>query len=134
MRQAGLDRGQALAWAVEQLPKLQALGGSAWLDELQGLADGARIPLAAAVALQVRPGTGFMPDGCTSLGVSGDASATGLPLGAQNRDLVPAYRERMCVLRLRPQGRPALLMHAVPGELGGVGLHQPGVVDSLIEA
>jgi isopenicillin-N N-acyltransferase like protein len=68
-----------------------------------------------------------MPEACTSLGVSRDASATGLPLGAQNRDLVPSYRERMCVLRLRPQGRPALLMHAVPGELGGVGLNEHGV-------
>jgi isopenicillin-N N-acyltransferase-like protein len=127
LRQAGLDRGQALAWAVEQLPSIQALGGSAWIDELQGLADGARIPLSGAIALQVRPGTGFMPEGCTALGVSRDASADGHPLGGQNRDLVPAYRERMCVLRVRPRGKPALLMHTVPGELGGVGLNEHGV-------
>jgi len=126
-RQVGLDRERALAWAMDQRPRIEALGGTAWLDELRGLADGARISLAGAIALQVRPGTGSMPEGCTSLGVSRDASATGLPLGAQNRDLVPAYRERMCVLRLRPDGKPALLMHAVPGELGGVGLNEHGV-------
>jgi isopenicillin-N N-acyltransferase-like protein len=99
----------------------------AWTEELQGLADGAEIPLAGAVALQVRPGTGFMPEGCTALAVSGDAGATGVPLGAQNRDLVPAYRGRMAVLLLRPTGRPAVLMHAVPGELGGVGMNEHGV-------
>ncbi len=81
-RQGGLNRQQALDWAMEQLPKVEALGGVAWIDELRGLADGARISLAEAAALQVRPGTGSMPEGCTSLGVSGDSSATGLPLGA----------------------------------------------------
>lgn len=126
-RQGGLSREQALDWAMEQLPRIEALGGSAWIDELRGLADGAQISLAAAAALQVRPGTGFMPEGCTSLGVSGDASATGQPLGAQNRDLVPTYRGRMCVLLLRPRGRPSLLMHSVPGELGGVGINEHGV-------
>lgn len=107
-RQGGLSREQALAWAMGQLPKIEALGGATWVDELRGLADGARIPLAGALALQVRPGTGFMPEGCTALGVSSDASAAGFPLGAQNRDLVPAYRDRMSVLLLRPTGKPAL--------------------------
>jgi len=126
-QQSGSSRQQALAWAGEQLPRIQALGGSPWMEELRGLADGARIALEEAAALQVRPGTGFMPEGCTSLGVSDDASATGEPLGAQNRDLVPAYRPRMCLLLLRPRGRPAVLMHSVPGELGGVGINESGV-------
>jgi isopenicillin-N N-acyltransferase like protein len=126
-RQGGLHREQALEWAMAQLPRIEALGGTAWVDELRGLADGAKIPLAGAVALQVRPGTGFMPGGCGSLGVSGDSTATRLPLGAQNRDLIPAYRGRMAVLLLRPKGKPALLMHAVPGELGGVGINGHGV-------
>jgi len=126
-RQGGLSREQALDWAMALLPRIEALGGAAWVDELQGLADGAQIPLAGAVALQVRPGTGFMPEGCTALAVSGDTSATGVPLGAQNRDLVPAYRDRMAVLLLRPTGKPAMLMHSVPGELGGVGINGRGV-------
>lgn len=126
-RQGGLSREQALAWAMEQLPKIEALGGAMWVDELRGLADGAQIPLAGALALQVRPGTGFMPEACTALGVSSDAGAAGFPLGAQNRDLVPAYRDRMSVLLLRPTGKPALLMHSVPGELGGVGINEHGV-------
>jgi isopenicillin-N N-acyltransferase-like protein len=126
-RQGGLSREQALDWAMAQLARIEELGGAAWVDELRGLADGAKIPLAGAVALQVRPGTSFMPGGCAAVGVSGDASATRLPLGAQNRDLVPAYRDRMAVLLLRPKGKPALLMHSVPGELGGVGINGHGV-------
>ncbi len=126
-RQGGLSREEALAWAEAQVPRIEAIGGTSWSDELRGLADGAAISLAAAAALQVRPGIGFMPEDCTSLGVAGDASATGLPLGAQNRDLVPAYRSRMVVLLLRPQGRPAVLMHSVPGELGGVGINAHGL-------
>jgi len=123
----GMTRSQALDWALDQVPRLDALGGEVWMEELKGLADGADIPLAAAVALQVRPGSGFLPEGCTALGVSGDASATGQPIGAQNRDLVPAYRPRMVLLQLRPRGRPAMLMLSVPGELGGVGMNEHGV-------
>jgi isopenicillin-N N-acyltransferase-like protein len=126
-RTGGLSREQALNWAMEQLSKIVALGGPAWAEELHGLAEGAGISLAGAVALQVRPGNGSMPEACTSLAVSGDASASGRPLGAQNRDLVPAYRDRMSVLLLRPSGRPAVLMHSVPGEIGGVGINEHGL-------
>jgi hypothetical protein len=68
-----------------------------------------------------------MPEACTSLGISCDASATGQALGAQNRDLVPEYRGRMALLHLRPRGKTALLMHSVPGEIGGVGMNSHGV-------
>jgi isopenicillin-N N-acyltransferase-like protein len=126
-RQAGMDRAQALDWSAAQLPRIERVGGADWIAELQGLADGARMSLAEAAALQVRPGTGFMPEACTSVGIACDASATGQALGAQNRDLVPGYRGRMALLYLRLRGRPALLMHSVPGEIGGVGMNSQGV-------
>ena len=126
-RQAGMDRGQALDWSAAQLPKIERVGGADWIAELEGLADGARMSLAEAAALQVRPGTGAMPEACTSVGIACDASATGQALGAQNRDLVPGYRGRMTLLSLRPRGKPALLMHSVPGEIGGVGMNSQGV-------
>ena len=126
-RQAGMGRAQALDWSAAQLPKIERVGGADWIAELQGLADGARMSLAEAAALQVRPGTGFMPEACTSLGIACDASATGQALGAQNRDLAPEYRRRMALLLLRPRGKPALLMHSVPGEIGGVGMNSQGV-------
>jgi isopenicillin-N N-acyltransferase-like protein len=122
----GLESEAALAWAKDQAPRIHALGPH-WIDELRGLADGAGISPAEAIALQVRPGTGFMPEGCTSFAASGDATDDGAPLAGQNRDLTPAYRPRMFLMRLRPIGRPPLLMHSVPGELGGVGMNAVGL-------
>jgi hypothetical protein len=124
--QAGLGKDRALAWALEQLPRIEALGPH-WGEELRGLAEGAGISLAEAVALQVRPGTGRMAGGCTSLGACGDATGDGQPLGGQNRDLLPGYGRRMFVLLLRPEGRMPLLMHSVPGELGGPGINGHGL-------
>jgi isopenicillin-N N-acyltransferase-like protein len=122
----GMPRESALAWSEAQISRIEAIGPH-WIDELRGLADGAGILLAEAVALQVRPGSGAMPEGCTSFAACRDATRDGSPLAGQNRDLVPAYRRRMFVARLRPRGRPAVLMHHVPGELGGVGLNAHGV-------
>ena len=121
-----LTRDAALAWAGEQLPKIEALGPH-WIDELRGLAQGAGIKFEEAVSLQVRPGSGHMPDGCTSFGVSSDATADGHPLGGQNRDLGPVYQDRLTVSLLRPTEGPAVLMHSVPGELGGTGLNSYGL-------
>ena len=44
-----------------------------------------------------------------------------------NRDLFFGFRERMVVTLIRPTGRAAVLMHTVPGELGGTGLNEHGV-------
>jgi hypothetical protein len=122
----GMTRESALDWSLEQLPKIERLGPH-WIDELRGLAAGAKISLAEAAALQVRPGTGKMIGGCTSIGATGPATADGKPLGAQNRDFFLGFRERTVITRLRPAGRTPLLMHTVPGELGGTGLNGAGL-------
>ncbi|MBM4436283.1 MAG: hypothetical protein FJ029_03415 [Actinobacteria bacterium] len=98
-----------------------------WIDELRGIAAGAGITFSEALALQVRPGTGQMPSGCTAFGVAADASSDGVPYAGQNRDLGPGYLDRMAVVLLRPAGRLPILMHHVPGELGGTGLNGQGV-------
>lgn len=121
-----LTRDEALAWSEAQLPKIAAIA-THWIEELRGLAAGAEISLAEAAALQVRPGTGAMPEGCTAFGICGDAAADGQPLVGQNRDLAPAYRERMFMLLLRPERGSPIVMHNVPGELGGVGMNGHGV-------
>ena len=56
-----------------------------------------------------------------------DATADGHPLGGQNRDLGPVYQDRLSVSLLRPTEGPAILMHSVPGELGGTGLNAHGL-------
>jgi len=122
----GMTRETALDWSLEQLRKIERLGPH-WIDELRGLAAGAGISLGEAVALQVRPGTGKMIGGCTSIGATGPATADGLPLGAQNRDFFFGFRRRTVIMRLRPVGRTPILMHGVPGELGGTGMNGEGL-------
>lgn len=126
LAQARQPRDEALAWAETMIPRITAIGAH-WIEELRGLAAGAGISLAEAAALQVRPGTGQMPEGCTSFGVSVDAAEMRSPLAGQTRDLVPCYRERMVMMLLRPTGRAAMWMHNVPGELGGTGINGHGV-------
>jgi len=122
----GMTREAALDWSLEQLPKIEKLGPH-WIDELRGLAAGAGISFGEAVALQVRPGTGKMIGGCTSIGATGAATIDGRPLGAQNRDFFFGFRERTVITRLRPAGRTPILMHTVPGELGGTGMNGEGL-------
>ena len=124
--QGGLDRAAALAWSRAQLPKIERLAPH-WIDELRGIAAGAGISLDEAIALQVRPGSGKMIGGCTSIAASDGATVDGRALGAQNRDLFHGFRERMVVTLLRPVGGTPLLMHSVPGELGGTGLNAHGL-------
>lgn len=121
-------RQRALVWTIERYSDLEALGPH-WMDELNGLATGAGISLAEAVAIQLRPGSGALaaPEACTSFGAAADATADGGPLGGQTRDIDAAYQKRMFVGVLRPIDGPAIVAHSVPGELGGIGLNEHGV-------
>ncbi len=121
----GLTADAARAWAREQRPRVEALGAHL-LDELEGLAQGAGLGLDEALALQLRPGAGGLPEGCTSFAAVGSATVDGRTLAGQNRDLGPGYQRRMFVGLWRPSGGAAMLMHSVPGELGGVGLNDRG--------
>ncbi len=122
----GMTREAALDWSLAQRPKVERLAPH-WIDELNGIADGAGISFAEALTLQVRPGSGRMIGGCTSIAACDGTTVDGRPLGAQNRDLLAGFRERMVVTLLRPNGRTPLLMHSVPGELGGTGLNGHGL-------
>jgi len=123
---SGLSQQEACCWAEGQLGQIEAMAPH-WIDELRGLAHGAGISLAEAAALQVRPGSGELVGGCTSFAALAETTADGRLFVGQNRDLAPAYRSRMFVGLLRPEGRPAMLMHCLAGELGGVGMNSCGV-------
>lgn len=123
---AGQSRAAALAWSAAQLPKIAKLGPHL-VEEMRGMADGSKLSLDEITAVQVRPGTGRMRGGCTSIAAADGATADGRPLGAQNRDLFFGFRKKMAVTLLRPTDGPALLLHAVPGELAGTGLNSHGL-------
>ena len=123
---SGLTAEQALEWTRQQRPRVQAIAPH-WIDELEGLAQGAGIRFDEALALQLRPGTGGLPEGCTSFAAVGAATTNRQTIAGQNRDLGEPYLHRMFVAVLRPTQGPAILMHCVPGEIGGVGLNSHGV-------
>ena len=123
---SGLTAAQALDWTLQQQPRVEAIAPH-WIDELQGLAEGAGIQFDEALALQLRPGTGGLPEGCTSFAAVGSATTDGHTIAGQNRDLGEPYLHRMFLAAFRPTRGPHILMHCVPGELGGVGLNSHGV-------
>ena len=123
---SGLTAEAALEWTSQQRPRVQAIAPH-WIDEIQGLAQGAGIRSDEALALQLRPGTGGLPEGCTSFAAVGDATTNRQTIAGQNRDLGEPYLHRMFIAVLRPTQGPAILMHCVPGEIGGVGLNSHGV-------
>ncbi len=123
---SGLTAAEALEWTRERHSRVEAIAPH-WMDELQGLAHGAGIRFDEALALQLRPGTGGLPEGCTSFAAVGQATTDGQTIAGQNRDLGEPYLHRMFLAAFRPTRGPQILMHCVPGELGGVGLNSHGV-------
>jgi isopenicillin-N N-acyltransferase-like protein len=98
------------------------------LDEVRGLAEGAGVPLAEALAVQVRGELGpVSAEACTTFVVSGRGTVTGRVLIGQNSDMDPEIGEFGYVLRLEPEGKPTLLMWTFGGMLGYHGLNAAGV-------
>src|SRR4051812_21602571 len=81
------------------------------VDEVRGLAEGVGVPFAEALAVQVRGELGQAPaGGCTTFVVSARGTAGGQVLIGQNSDVEPELEEFAYVLRLEPEGKPAVLM------------------------
>jgi isopenicillin-N N-acyltransferase-like protein len=98
------------------------------LDEVRGLAEGAGVPLAEALAVQIRGELGFITDeACTTFVISPRGTASGEVLIGQNSDVEPELEEFAYVLRLEPEGKPAVLMWTFGGMIGYHGLNSAGV-------
>lgn len=98
------------------------------VEELEGLAEGARVPLSDALLLQVRfelvgyeaPGA----EGCTSFSYA----TAGSVVAGQNVDTTPEPRELGIVVRIRPDDGPAMAMYTYyPGMLGYLGINDAGL-------
>lgn len=98
------------------------------LTEASGLADGAGIALADALAAQLRGELGQVSDGaCTTFAISRQGTADGTTLVGQTSDNPPDLERFGYVLRLRPTGKPAILMWTFGGMLGYHGFNEHGV-------
>lgn len=100
-------------------------------EEIQGVADGAGLPLEAAYLLQLRAELhrhGQATAGeCTTYAAVGDATATGSPLVGQNADLPEFYTEVSLVLHLTPNDGPEVLMLTPAGQVSYIGINDQGL-------
>jgi len=99
------------------------------VEEIKGVAEGARVALAAALAVQIRAEMGPVGrgEGCTTFVISGRGTASGQILIGQNSDMDPEIEPCSYLLRLRPVGKPAVLMWTFGGQIGYHGLNSAGV-------
>jgi isopenicillin-N N-acyltransferase-like protein len=98
------------------------------LEEVGGLAEGAGVALAEALAVQIRAELGPVPaEACTTFVVAAPGTADGQVLIGQNSDMDPEVEPLAYVLRLEPAGRPAVLMWTFGGMIGYHGLNAAGV-------
>lgn len=98
------------------------------LEEVRGLAAGARISFEEAVLLQLRGEVVHLPDGgCTTFAISGNGTVAGQMFIGQNSDMGPAQEEVGIVLHLVPARGPRILMWTFGGHLGYHGMNSEGV-------
>jgi isopenicillin-N N-acyltransferase-like protein len=98
------------------------------LDEVRGLAEGAGVNLAEALAVQIRGELGQVGgEACTTFVVAPRGTAAGEILIGQNSDMDPELEAFAYVLRLEPVGKPGVLMWTFGGMIGYHGLNAAGV-------
>ena len=98
------------------------------LEELAGLAEGAGIELAEAVAVNTRSALASAEEGgCTAFVVGKRGAAEREILIGQNSDMLPAMLDFAYVLHLRPEGKPEALMWTFGGMIGYHGINSHGI-------
>jgi isopenicillin-N N-acyltransferase-like protein len=98
------------------------------VEEVRALAEGAAVPFADALAVQVRGELGqIQGEGCTTFVIARGGTADGEILIGQNSDVEPEFEEFAYVLRLQPVDRPALVMWTFGGQIGYHGVNSAGV-------
>lgn len=128
-RWCGLDRDALGRRARSFLPMLEHFSAD-FVEEVRGLAEGARIPFDHALLCQVRLDAMRAAEGCSAFAITADATTDGRPLAGQNQDLEPEYDSVGIILRLRPDdGRPRATCFTFAGQLGYAGMNEFGVAN-----
>ena len=98
------------------------------VEELRGMAEGAKVSVEDIMLLQVR--NQLQPDsdaGCTSLALVTDGRHRTSGLVAQNWDNDPALQPLTIVLTRRPAGKPALMTVTQAGLIAYIGFNEAGI-------
>lgn len=139
-RDAGLGWAATCELAMEFVPPIRALSAD-YVDELQGIADGAGLALADIVAINVRSelkigamarqahaqGDVGAPQGCTTLAVIPSASSARHTLLAQNWDWYEECESTVVVLEAERSDGPNYVTVVEAGLLAKTGLNSRGV-------
>ena len=137
----GLDRAGLAALSEGFLPRIAAFDAD-YVQEMEGMAAGAGVPLSDIVLLNARTeilqlaerqaaAEGLLPeddpDGCTGLVVLPEACADGRLIHAMNWDWKAECAETAVVLRITGTEDPDILTFAEAGQLARCGLNAAGI-------
>jgi len=135
-RLAGLGIGDPAALIHRFIPEIEMFGAH-YLEEMRGLAEGARLALDDIVLINCRTEIVAMaklreakPDGCTGLVVLPERSATGAIIHAQNWDWLAECAESAIVLAIRRDDGPDILTFTEAGGLARSGFNAAGIAIS----
>lgn len=122
-----VDKKRVLEMSSEYLPVLES-SCPHLVDEMRGVAKGAKLTLPEILFLHVRTELGYYKkSGCSAFAVAPDRSAGKSLLAGQNWDNIPYAVRLMIVLRLKPKNKPSILLLTFPGVVGYVGINSSGV-------
>jgi isopenicillin-N N-acyltransferase-like protein len=98
------------------------------LDEMRGLAEGAGVTLAEAMACSIRGELSNAPaEGCTAFAIGRGGTAGREVVAGQNADMGSQMISMAYVLHLQPRDKPEVLIWTFGGMLGYHGMNSAGV-------
>jgi predicted choloylglycine hydrolase len=98
------------------------------LDEMKGLAEGARITVPEAMACSTRGELGnAKEEGCTAYAIGRGQSASHEIIAGQNSDIDQSIPPLAYVLHLQPKDKPEVLIWTFGGMIGYHGINSAGV-------
>ncbi len=122
-RATGMPAAQAVDAGLRYLPPVAGRFPH-FIEEVKGIADGARVAFAEAFFIQVATELGFNTEGCTTLALR---APDGHWVVAQNWDTPQDVDGMQIVLRVRPDDAPEAVMFTYAGVIGYMGINRRGV-------
>ena len=106
-----------------------------YMEEMKGIAQGAELELEDILVINCRSELLYAPlapQECTAFSLVPPATEDGAVLAGQNWDYTRSQREALVILRIPAcEGRPAQLIFAEAGMIGGKGMNSAGIALTL---
>ena len=134
---AGMAREESIRRGADWLPRLRAFDPD-YVLEMEGIAEGADVPLAEIALLSVRYELSYLAfgredgtlktDGCTAFAALPEVTRSGEMWIGQNWDWLARVRGRCFVLRAKRKNKPGFVCLTQAGIPGGMtGLNEAGI-------